>query len=270
MQLMRRSRTGRRWARVCFALAALALTCAIGFPDAARADSSAKVTGRAGEGKIDGLPEHVWLPQNEQEPGVLAFPPRDPGVHRPMVVMLHGMCDPPERECPYFANSVTDFAWLVCPKARLRCQGGGTLWDWRGKYETVDAAVERVQRYEPTGLDASEERILIGFSLGALAAMDIAHRGEGKWQRLLLIGAEVYPNADLLKKAGVKRVLLASGDRDMMRWHMTDQAQRLNRRGVPAKFMSLGPVGHWFAPNMDTWMRDALTWLRQDEAIPEP
>ena len=211
----------------------------------------------------------VWLEETEAEPAVLAFRPKSTQANRPMVVMLHGMCDPPERECPYFANTVTEFAWLVCPKARLRCPGGQTLWDWRKKYETVDAAVERVERFAPDDVDASGERILIGFSLGALAAMDIAHRGEGRWQRLLLIGAEVYPNARLLARAGVKRVLLASGERDMMRWHMSNEARRLDQQGIPARYMSMGPVGHWFAPDMDTWMKDALAWLQQDEPLAE-
>ena len=209
----------------------------------------------------------VWLEETANEPAVLAFPPRATTGRRPMVVMLHGMCDPPERECPYFANSVTEFAWLVCPRARLSCGGGGgTMWDWRKKYETVDAAVDRVRAYDGASVDADRDRILIGFSLGALAAMDIAHRARGQWPKVLLIGAEVYPNASLLKRAGVQRVLLASGERDMMRWHMTQQAERLNRQGVAATYMSLGPVGHWFAPDMDNWMRSALAWLENDEA----
>ncbi|MFW5740484.1 MAG: alpha/beta hydrolase, partial [Myxococcota bacterium] len=242
----------RRWGKVCLLISAMASVCWMKGSTAARAETGAKV-GDSEEGET--RPTHVWLPESEHEPAVLAFRPNSTEQRKPLVVMLHGMCDPPERECPYFANTVTEFAWLVCPRARLRCRNGGTMWEWRKKYDTVDAAVERIRRHDPEGVDAADERILVGFSLGALAAMDIAHRGEGRWQRLLLIGAEVYPNAELLKKAGVKRVLLASGDRDMMRWHMTEQARRLNGRGVPAKFMSMGPVGHWFAPDMDAWLR---------------
>lgn len=253
---LRAPRRALAWACICL----LGCMAALGFAGDARADTSSKLV----EGAKDTVPRHVWLPETDSEPAVLAFRPKNRGP-QPIAVMLHGMCDPPERECPYFANSVTELAWLVCPRARLRCEGGGTMWDWRKKYETVDAAVDRVQREQPVLLDSSRERILIGFSLGALAAMDIAHRGEGRWPRVLLIGAEVYPNADLLKKAGVKRVLLASGDRDMMRWHMHQQAERLNRRGVPATFMTMGNVGHWFAPDMDSWMKQALAWLLQDE-----
>ncbi len=206
-----------------------------------------------------------WLPETDTDPAVIVYPPRREGERRPLVMMLHGMCDPPERECPFFSNTVTQFGWLACPRARLRCEGGGTLWSWQGKYETVSAAVERMRHHGGAGIE-TDGGILIGFSLGALAAMDIAHRGDGPWEKLILIGAKVYPNAALLKRAGVRRVLLASGDRDMMRWHMTEQARRLDRQGVPSTFMSLGDVGHWFAPDMDAWMTNALQWLQQEEA----
>jgi predicted esterase len=139
------------------------------------------------------------------------------------------------------------------------------MWDWQGKYATVDGAVERVVRHGQGLVDAEAGKILIGFSLGALAAVDIAHRGQGGWSKLLLIGAKVYPNATLLKRAGVRRVLLASGERDMMRWHMTEQARQLDRQGVPSTFMSLGDVGHWFARDMDGWMVGALAWLEQED-----
>lgn len=212
-----------------------------------------------------------WLTEPAGEvdaiPGlaVLVHPPQHAMERRPMAVMLHGMCDPPERECPYFANAVTQFAWLVCPRARLSCHGGGTMWDWQGKYATVDGAVERVVRHGDGRVDTESGKILIGFSLGALAAMDVAHRGQGGWSKLILIGAKVYPNATLLKRAGVRRVLLASGERDMMRWHMTEQARQLDRQGVRSTFMSLGDVGHWFARDMDSWMIGALAWLEQED-----
>jgi predicted esterase len=270
---------GRVWGKIQHALVvAAACSTFVAVGASANADVSspwaraaaAKATPATQPRSVADSSAPVWLEQTAQEPAVLAFPPRKTG-RRPIAVMLHGMCDPPERECPYFANSVTEFAWLVCPRARLGCAGGGTMWDWVKKYETVDSAVERMRQYDAATVDAEHDRILIGFSLGALAAMDIAHRARGQWPKLLLIGAEVYPNATLLKRAGVKRVLLASGERDMMRWHMTQQAERLNRQGVPARYMSLGPVGHWFAPDMDTWMRGALSWLQSDDAAePEP
>ena len=78
---------------------------------------------------------------------------------------------------------------------------------------------------------------------------------------MLLIGAKIEPDARLLQRAGVQNVLLASGDRDMMKWHMVEQASRLKRRGVRAEFRSMGDVGHGFARDMDAWLAKALQWF---------
>jgi predicted esterase len=103
------------------------------------------------------------------------------------------------------------------------------------------------------------EATLIGFSLGAFVALDVAQESHGEWPRLLLVGAFVKPNAKKLKRAGVESVLFASGDWDMSRDEMKKQARELSREGVRARYASMGPVGHWFAKDangtndMDTW-----------------
>ncbi len=209
--------------------------------------------------------EPVWLAADGDKPEVIVFPPRDDSDGpKPVAVMLHGMCHAPEHECPYFANVMTKRGWLVCPRASLTCEGGGPIWSYTKKYDTVEAAVDRVKNRYP-GRVRDENRTLMGFSLGALAAMDLAHWGNGKWQTVVLIGAKVMPWGWQLKKNGVERVLMASGDRDMMRWHMFDQARRLSRRGVTSTFMGMGDVGHWFARDMDSWLEGALAWMEVTE-----
>jgi predicted esterase len=109
---------------------------------------------------------------------------------------------------------------------------------------------------------------LIGFSLGAFVALDVAQESHGEWPRLLLIGAFVKPNAKKLKAAGVESVLFASGDWDMSREEMKKQARELQRQGVRARYVGTGPVGHWFAKEpkeMDTWLRDAMAWMEEKE-----
>ena len=63
-------------------------------------------------------------------PGALVHPPRDE-TERRVTVMLHGMCDEPAYECPHFVGAVTEHSWLVCPRATLRCDGGGSIWPWQ-------------------------------------------------------------------------------------------------------------------------------------------
>lgn len=210
----------------------------------------------------------LYLPPSDGLPGVLAYPPQDTSAPASVTVFLHGMCDTPQNECPYFASSVTRKDWLLCPRADANCTNGGATWGWRTRQQTVELAIERIRLTYPGALDDTGARTLIGFSLGSFAALDVAHQGAGKWKYLLLIGAKILPNARLLERAGVHRVLLASGDFDMMKSHMVEQSRLLDRRGMPSAYRSLGRVGHTFAPDMDIWMTGALTWLHADEERP--
>ena len=245
---------GRVWLGIAAACAALVAA------HLARADVGGEAT--AGEPAVVTAPRAashtiVYAPRGEDGEASSA---------RPIAVMLHGMCDTPENECPYFAGAVNEKRWLLCPRATVRCEGGGTMWDWKRKIDTIEASIADVEAAYPGRLETAHGRTLIGFSLGALAAVDVAHRGEGRWSGVVLIGAKVRPDARLLKRAGVKSVLFASGERDMMRGHMMAEARRLDRHGIRATYRSLGKVGHWFAPDMQAFMNDALAWIEAGDA----
>jgi len=207
------------------------------------------------------VPAPLRLGSAESGVEVLVYPPRDRAAPRPLTVMLHGMCDEPEAECPHFAEVVTRSGWLLCPRAETRCPGGGSIWGYRRRHHTVERAVELARAAFPGELDETHGRTLIGFSLGALFGMDLGHQGAGRYPRLLLIGAKVEPSAVLLRRAGVERVIFAAGDYDMMNAHMREQARRLDRQGVPTQFVSLGRVGHRFPGDLDLRLAAMLTWL---------
>lgn len=198
---------------------------------------------------------------------VVVYPPKhlDPSAPKPVTVMLHGMCDEPTNECPYFAPAVTAQSWLVCPRGGTRCAGGGSTWDGRSM-ETVEAAVDRVVQAHGSLVDARAGRTLIGFSLGGIVGMDLAHRSAGRYPRVILIAARIFPEPGLLRRQGVERLVLAAGDNDMMRWHMAEQARRTDRYGLPTRFISFGPVGHWFPPNLTDYLREALDWVSERDA----
>lgn len=207
----------------------------------------------------------LWLEsEDKKQIPILAYPPSSTRA-APLMVMLHGMCDSPQNECPSFAVPSTSSRWLVCPRANLQCDGGGTIWsgDPRIRSSLVDSTVERMHASFPGRFDDQAPATLVGFSLGSFMALDVAQRSNGQWKNLLLIGAKIEPDARLLKQAGVQNVLLASGDRDMMKWHMVGVASQLQRRGVRATYMSLGNVGHWFAADMDAWLASAMQWFEQ-------
>ena len=204
------------------------------------------------------------LSETDDAPGVIAIPPLPRSAPRPVTVMLHGMCDEPENECPWFQSSVTRNSWLLCPRASLRCQGGGSIWSGKGFEETVERSVQRAKAEFPGTIDDAGGRTLVGFSLGAIRGMDLAHDGRGRYSGVILIGAKIFPNAERLRRAGVQRIVLAAGERDMMKWQMVGQAKRLARQRFPVAFMSMGPVGHWFPRDMD--QRRALDWVHGNDA----
>lgn len=219
-----------------------------------------------------GEEERGWLSLDATEDfptEALALPPRDVSAPRPVAVMLHGMCSTPLYDCPPFADAVTASAWLVCPRAAGPCADGGEgatwLWPFEDNLVSIESTVKRVAAMHPGEVDDSSGGILIGFSFGALAALELAQRSAGKYEALVLIGAEVYPDAKRLAEAGVKRVVMAAGELDMMRDHMDRAAQMLEEGGVQSLFFSLGDVGHVYPADMDARMTAAIAWATQRE-----
>jgi hypothetical protein len=56
---------------------------------------------------------------------------------------------------------------------------------------------------------------------------------------------------------------LGAGDKDGARDAMKALAARTDAAGLPARFISLGPVGHAFPADMDARMCDAIAWVRE-------
>lgn len=206
-------------------------------------------------------PTWFWLEATREDNAVLFRAPvsrsREPARPR-VTIMLHGMCDIPQNECPSFAAS-TSSDWLVCPRASLECNGGGATWGWGDRVARVESATGRALQ----GQGATGRRTLIGFSLGATTALEVAQQGSERYDALVLIAARVYPDARKLKARGVKRVLLAAGDFDSTMTHLRTEAVRLERAGLDARFMSLGRVGHQFALDMRSWLDEALAWAER-------
>ncbi|HWA73009.1 MAG TPA: hypothetical protein VG937_11760 [Polyangiaceae bacterium] len=200
-------------------------------------------------------------PRNDGE--VVFYPPLDRSRPKPLFVMLHGMCGAPERTCPYFAATTERLGWLVCPRAARPCEGGGTTWSHREREQTIERAVARVRAQFPGEIDETAGRTLIGFSLGAFVATDLAQHpvAGAPYSRVLLIGARVFPDAAGLRQAGVERVVFAAGQYDMTYSHMAEQAKRLRRSGLPSRFIDLGRIGHAFPQDFREYLEQALLFL---------
>jgi predicted esterase len=206
------------------------------------------------------LAEPVELDAVDGELGVVVYPAQSPGPRR-VTVLLHGMCGEPRNTCSHFALQVTESEHLVCPRASQRCEGGGASWPERGFEQQIEHAATRAEQLLGERVDASAGRTLIGYSLGAFRALELAQHGAGKYPRVMLLGARIHPDARRLRESGVERLLLGAGAYDMTYVHMQREAERVARRGLSARFLGLGPVGHAFTASFASYLPEALGWL---------
>jgi predicted esterase len=225
-------------AKVCLLLAALSVL----FAPAARAASIELEPAASGE------------------LGVVIYPSTAAGPRR-VTVLLHGMCGEPRNTCSHFAAQVTENEHLVCPRASQRCEGGGASWPQAGFETQIERAVARAEAALGERVDAEHGRTLIGYSLGAFRALELAQHGAGKYPRVMLLGARIHSDPRLLRESGVERLLLGAGSFDMTYEHMQREAGRVARRGVSARFLGLGRVGHAFTPSFSSYLPEALIWL---------
>ncbi|HEV8247605.1 MAG TPA: hypothetical protein VGP93_17640 [Polyangiaceae bacterium] len=230
---------------------------------AAAAASSAQPVEKAGNPAPRRLEPEVF-DETPDQAGIVAYAPRQGEGPWPIAVMLHGMCSEPERACRHFASTLSEQGFLVCPRARKRCDGGGSTWP-QSVQADVEAGIERVKAAHAGQIDDTRGRLLIGFSLGAFRGLDLAQNAHGEYPRVILIGAKIYPDPRRLRAAGVERLLLAAGDWDMMHGHMQDRARLLQRQGFPAAFQSFGPVGHAFPANFPEILSRAVEWTQGDD-----
>jgi len=205
------------------------------------------------------------LPKTPNAPELLIFPPRNASAPRPVVVMLHGMCDTPENECPRLADALAEKAWLVCPRGNLTCNSGGASWSFSRRTRVAEQALSALRELHPREIDDAAGHTLAGFSLGAFAAVDASNQGAGSFRYLMLIGAKVQPSAVQLQQAGIHSVILMAGEWDMTFAHMNRQALWLTRQGIPSRFIGLGPVGHTFPSDINRRLRNALDFFSSPE-----
>lgn len=195
----------------------------------------------------------------------VAYPPADASTPRAPIVYLHGMWATPEDSCPLLAHAATARGFLVCPRGNSPSPGEGRM--WTGTYATiapsVHAALATASALSPGALSPTASGTLVGYSNGAYFAAEIATHEPGRWTGLVLLSMRLDLDASKLRAAGVRRVVLAAGDKDGARDAMRAQAEHMNAEGLPTRFVSLGDVGHELPvpPGIDGMLAEALAWV---------
>lgn len=195
---------------------------------------------------------------------LLAFPPL-PSARRagaaPLaaVVYLHGVHGRAENGCPWLRDGASEIGWLVCPEANTRLPND--TFSWGGSLHEQRAVVARAERAaHARGADAASASVLVGFSQGSYVAVDLVNAGLGRYRGLVLVAAEVEPNAAKLRAAGVARVALAAGELDASFAPLRRTAERLRREGVDARFVDLGAIGHTYQTPEREAFAEAIAW----------
>jgi predicted esterase len=194
------------------------------------------------------------------------YPPRAASGAMPLTVALHGRDMDPLDMCERWNEEARDRSWLVCPAGN---SPSADTFDWSGPAEerlaALDAQLGAVDSAYGPLVDHDHGDVLVGFSRGAFQARDFVYARPGRVRGMILLGAAVKLDAEKLRAAGVRRVVLASGDNDEARPSMQHTAARLAASQLPARFLSLGPYWHVLPPkDLDKVMRDALAWVRED------
>lgn len=189
---------------------------------------------------------------------------------KPAIVFLHGMWAGPEESCGAFEQGAAPFGFLVCPRGNAP-QGQGRM--WAGTYadaaRSIQAAIRATTAASATGasapvLDASRDGTLIGYSNGAYFAAEVAMAEGGRWTGLVLLSMKLDLDATRLKNAGIRRVVLAAGDKDGVRASMLQSAVHLTESGLTTRFLSLGPGGHELPSDISARMCEAIAWAREE------
>ncbi len=191
---------------------------------------------------------------------VLAYPPAMKAESRPLsVVYLHGMRGRAANGCPWFRGGASEQGWLVCPEA-IEAQPDGS-WSWGADVFKQAPVVEGALRAARANGASSEPGIAVGFSQGSYVALDLVKARLAKFRGLVLLGAELHPNAKTLKDAGVVRIALGAGQYDhVAHASLMDEATRLSNEGIETRFFDLGRVGHTYAVEDTKILNDAIAF----------
>lgn len=185
--------------------------------------------------------------------------PQEPAPVR-QARILHGACSDANWTCDRLRGALPDGLVAACAEGNAACEDGGVDWIGTGpeKADHLDAFFADTAINEPAM--AEQDNVLVGFSRGAFVARDVALARPGRYSAIVLIGASIALDPNVLKAAGIRRVVLACGDLDSAAKSMQSNHTKLAAAGIETRFVSLGRVYHTLPEDTAQRLRAALTW----------
>jgi predicted esterase len=202
--------------------------------------------------------------------------PWDATSPRPLVVVLHGLDDQPERHCEAWRNVTGARAFVLCPRGdydaarsspevpRYTLEGGAVL------LAHVDAAIAALRARYGAAVDA-ERPLLAGFSLGAWQAAYLA-QDDARYSRVAMLEGGV--DYDPWLASGVQKFMAHGGRRILYACGFPGCGElarpaiaRLEDAGASARVCAANVnVGHRDAPPLQQAIRAELGWFVDGDA----
>lgn len=188
----------------------------------------------------------------------------NPAVHRP-IVHLHGMCADPRRDLESWGAIAEVHGTVIALVGDVPCADRPGLTQWSLALDAldarVDAAIRAVSTTRHVPLDPSEV-VLIGESMGASRAEQLASHRPDRYQRLVLVGSPRTPSPSNLR--GARAVANLAGEREPQQM-MREGTRLLEQAGTRARFWELPGASHGkFGPEGPRVMSEALSFVASD------
>jgi predicted esterase len=192
------------------------------------------------------------------------YKPRAKG-QQPILMYLHGRGGNPAEDCRKWARVGTQFGWVVCPSGTATAEGGRSWSD--GNAEHIVAATVKALREKYHSKVQLRGNVLMGFSEGAWAAMNVGLHDQATWNRWLIMGAASQYWGDVSEaldkdKRKVRKVYLLTGENDGVAKSTLAVGDTLKKFKVPNKVKLVPGLGHEVPQDrMVSTYRRPLAWL---------
>ncbi len=108
---------------------------------------------------------------------------------------------------------------------------------------------------------AREDEVLVGYSRGGWAAIEIVSYHPGRWPYLILIEADVTIKKAYLDASKVRAVAMIAGELGTELPGEQKSVDALKSAGFPAEMFVMPGTAHLYSANIDDVMRRALAFV---------
>lgn len=207
----------------------------------------------------------VELPVPGFESAVVV-PPQGIRAPRAVVVALHGYGDRPDWQCGAWTGVTEAKVFVLCPRGiPLPNPPGnfsyGSLLDTEREVLGAIAALE--QRFSGY---VGNEHVLVGYSLGASRAAQLAARNPKRFRRVALVeggsGEWSRGASRSFQQGGGERVLLVCSQAGC-EGRLRALGRQSQGPSTEVRVEYLGPLGHTMGPKVTAQLKEPWRWLAQ-------